>query len=80
MTSVVHPAVERARADVAAALAGVDWKARAEAAEAKVAEALQVVATFLAVRGGGLGAEDLAEAVRQVLGREPLPAPEEPPL
>ena len=34
MTGVVHPAVEHARADVAAALAGVDWQARAEAAEA----------------------------------------------
>jgi hypothetical protein len=36
-TTETHPVVERARRDVAAVMAGTDWQARAEVAEAKVA-------------------------------------------
>ncbi len=46
--------------------------ARAGAAEARLAEVRQTVATFLTVRGED-GTADLAEAIRQVLDREPLP-------
>ena len=45
-------------------------RSRAETAEAELAEVRQVIATFLAVRGSGHGAGDLAEAVRQVLDRD----------
>lgn len=37
----------------------------------RLAEVRQAVDTFLAVRGDSLGAGDLAEAIRQVLDREP---------
>lgn len=46
---------------------------RAEDAEARLAEIRQTVATFLTVREYSPGAADLAEAVRQVLDREPSP-------
>ena len=42
---------------------------RAEAAEAELAEVRQTITTFLKVRGGGQGAQDLAEGIRQVLDR-----------
>ena len=45
---------------------------RREQAEAKLAEVRQTVTTFLKVRGED-GTADLAEAIRQVLDREPLP-------
>ena len=41
-----------------------------DAAARREAEVRQVIATFLTVRGGGEGAGDLAEAVRQVLDRD----------
>jgi hypothetical protein len=43
---------------------------RREKAEAKLAEIDQTIATFLAVRGLATAFEDLAEALRQVTGRE----------
>ena len=50
--------------------------ARAEAAEARLTEVRETVGTFLAVRGGGQGAQDLAEAVRQVLSRDEISSEE----
>ncbi len=49
---------------------------RREAAEARLAEVRQTVATFLTVRGED-GTADLAEAIRQVLDREQLGGGEE---
>jgi len=46
--------------------------ARAEAAEAKLAGIRETVSTFLTVRGGGQGAQDLAEGIRQVLDRDEI--------
>lgn len=45
-------------------------EARAEAAEARLAEAGQAITTFLAVRGEHAEAADLAEGLRQILGRD----------
>lgn len=56
---------------------GPDWKDRAEAAEAKLAEVREVISTYFAVHGNSTAAalqsaRDLAEGTRQVLDREPL--------
>ena len=51
-------------------------ESRAEAAEAKLAEVREIVSTFVAVRGGGQGAQDLAEGIRQVLDRDKISSEE----
>jgi len=62
--TVSHPAVERARADVAAALAGEDWQARAQAAETRLA----AVAAHCRERLAGAGRYGLSmTAARRIL-------------
>ena len=48
-----------------------------DAAARREAEVRQVIATFLTVRGSDAEAEDLAEAVRQVLDRDKTSSDEE---
>ena len=64
MSGGCHPVVERARADVAAALAGVDWQARAEVAEARLA----AIAAHCRERLNGAGRYGLSmTAARHIL-------------